>query len=358
MPQVRSSLFLVAAVITAPSALISQTVEQSPVEERPTFVQTMIVPSHNEVMSRQFFGQVAAFETVDISFEVGGYLDFLDAREGATIPQGSLLARLDLAPFERAVERAELTLAQAERSLERALALAERNVASAVQAEDAETARDLALVAVREAREALGDAEIEAPFDALVADRLGTAFSTIEPGTPILRLHNMTETRVEFDLPERLLAAIGDPSEVTFVGQIAGHDEAIALSFREFRAEAVGIGQSYTISLAVSEHTELMLLPGRTISVIAQISRAETGVEVPATAIVTQPNGVRTIAVLESSDGTVTAMHVPVEVTSSNGTSFHVHGLDPAAEIIAVGAHLIENGQSVQRFEGLTVEGS
>ena len=358
MALVRSSLNFVTALLAMSAAALAQGTERTALAEGPVFVQTMVVPAANGVVTRQFFGQVAALETVDISFEVGGYLTFLEAREGTTISEGTLLASLDLAPFERAVERAEINLAQAERDLSRALTLAERNVTSAVQAENAETARDLADVALREARDALADAQIRAPFDALVADRLGTAFTTIEPGQPVLRLHNMTETRVEFELPERLLAEIGDPMDVSFAGQIAGSEASIPLSFREFRAETNGIGQSYTISLAATTENGVFLLPGRTITVIAQIERGQEGTQVPATAIVTQPDGRHTVAVVRSIGDATTAEHIPVDVTSTNGTEFTVLGLTASDEIITVGAHLIDDGQPVERFQGLTVEGS
>ncbi len=358
MAQGRSSLKILAAILALPAAALAQDADQADVLERPVFVQTMMLAPPADAMTRQFFGRIAALETVDISFEVGGYLNFLDAREGATIAEGTLLAHLDLAPFERAVERATLSLAQAERNLGRAITLAERDVASAVRAEDAETARDLAEIALREARDALADAQIHAPFDAVVADRLGTAFTTIEPGQPILRLHNMTETRVEFDLPERLLAAIGDPADVTFVGQMAGSGTQIPLSFREFRAETSGIGQSYTVSLAIVADTGALLLPGRTITVVARIEGQQTGIQVPATAIVTQPDGAHTVAVVRSDADVITAEHVPVHVTTADGTSFTVSGLEPTDEVISIGAHLINDGQRIARFEGLTVEGS
>lgn len=358
MALVRSSLIFIAALLAIPVDGLAQDGERRALADSPVFVQTMVVPAANGVVTRRFFGKVAALETVDISFEVGGYLSFLEAHEGTTISEGTLLASLDLAPFERAVERAEINLAQAERDLSRAQTLAERNVTSAVQAENAETARDLADVALREARDALADAQIQAPFDALVADRLGTAFTTIEPGQPVLRLHNMTETRVEFELPERLLAEIGDPVDVSFAGQILGSEASIPLTFREFRAETNGIGQSYTISLAAAAENGVFLLPGRTITVIAQIERAQDGIQVPATAIVTQPDGSHTVAVLRSTGDAMTAEHVPVDVTSANGTEFSVLGLEASDEIIAVGAHLIDDGQPIERFQGLTVEGS
>lgn len=357
MTQVQTSMIAIFAMF-APLFALAQDAGDTAAEVRPVFVQTMIVPAPEQSLTRQFFGQVAALETVDISFEVGGYLTMLDAREGAMVARGDVLGQLDLGTFERAVERAELTLAQAERDVERTRALAARNVTSTVQAENAETARDLADVALREAREALADATITAPFDALVADRLATAFTNVEPGTPILRLHNMSETRVEFDLPERLLSAIGDPADVTFTGQYAGRAEGIPLTFREFRAETTGIGQSYTLSLAAAPVDDVRLLPGRTMTVAATLQQQSAGVVLPASAIVTQSEGRQTVAAVVARGETLVAEHIGVEVQSSNGTDFTVVGLEPGLEIVAIGAHLIADGAPIQRFTRLTQEGS
>lgn len=323
----------------------------------PVFAQTMIVPAPTQEVTRQFFGQVTALDTAEISFEVGGALTYLDAQEGRTVEKGTLLAHLDLAPFERAVERADLALAQAQRDHDRLRTLATRNVASRSGADDAETARDLARIALRDAREALADAQIRAPFDGLVADRLGTAFTTIEPGQPILRLHNMSEIRVEFDLPERLLARVGDPRTVSFEGWLTGRDSPLPLEFREFRAETGRIGQSYTISLAAPQNGDAFLLPGRTVAVRARLPVDHGGVVLPVTAIATEPGGQQfVVAVTEAPEGLV-AQHLPVEVRSDNGTDFTVTGVAPGTEIVAIGAHLIADGQPIKRFTGLTVEG-
>jgi len=70
-------------------------------------------------ISRTFFGQVAARETVDRSFEVGVRLAMFEAQEGQFLEEGVQIAAMDPAPFERAVERSRLQQAQANRDLTR-----------------------------------------------------------------------------------------------------------------------------------------------------------------------------------------------------------------------------------------------
>lgn len=349
--------FKSAALAIALGLPVQGTADQAAGDRAAVFVETTRVAQVGAHASRQFFGQIAALETVSMSFEVSGYLTELTAREGQMLAQGTRLARLDPAPFQRAVERAELELAQAERALIRARALAERNVASAVQAQDAETARDLAEVALREAHDALHDAEIAAPFDGLIAERIGTTFSTIEPGQPILRLHNMSEIRVEFDLPERVLAQIGDPSTVVFTGQLTGTDTRLPLEFREFQAETVTIGQSYTVSLAVETPQANLLLPGRTLIVQATLPVSGDAVRLPATAIASAPDGQRYVVIVDPTGAELRARHHPVGLASSDGTTFTTQDLQPGTEIVAIGAHLIADGQPIKRFDGLTQQG-
>ena len=53
----------------------------------------------SEQLMRVFFGQVAARETVDLSFEVGGRLVMFDAQEGQFLDEAVHIAAMDLAPL-------------------------------------------------------------------------------------------------------------------------------------------------------------------------------------------------------------------------------------------------------------------
>ncbi|MEL6645563.1 MAG: efflux RND transporter periplasmic adaptor subunit [Pseudomonadota bacterium] len=349
-----------AALIGLPigGAYADEPTPASAAEASPVFVRTMIVGPADGMQERQFFGRIAALETADLSFEVAGYLARLEAPRGAFISEGAPLATLDLEPFERAVERAELTLAQATRELARQQTLASRNVSSQVRAQDAETARDLAEVALRDAREALADAQLTAPFDGIVADRLVATFTNVAPGEPIIRLHNMSETRVEFDLPERILAMIGDPSLVAFSTILPGQTEAIPLTFREIQAETGAVGQSYTISLAVDGAVPSLVLPGKTVTVTARLLQQEDAVPLPATALVTRPNGDTAVIAIAEQDGALRPEFIPVDVRSATGVDLRVTGLAPGTEIVELGGHLIGPDTRLARYTGLIVEGN
>jgi len=306
--------------------------------------------------TRSFYGRIAAKETVELSFEVGGNLRQFDPREGTSISSGSVIARLDLDPFERALRRAELNRKQALRAQSRAEKLAKSGAGPTVRAEDATTIADLALVALMDAKEALEDATMVAPFDALVSKRLGTTFANVTPGQPIVSLHDMSEVRVEFDLPERLFLSVPDPDVVRFEGVLPSGD-ITPLSLVEFEAQTGAIGQSYRVALAIPAERTAGLIPGASMTVNAIVPATDPNGVLPASSILSandrgfevmvfSPTGART--------GIVEKRHVTL--SAPGGTSFRVKGLDDGEKIVATGGHLLTHGQAVRRYEGLTVE--
>ena len=306
---------------------------------------------------RTFFGRIVARETVDLSFEVSGELASFPVTEGETIARGQILASLDLAPFLRDVERRELMLEQADRALARAEALAARNVTTRVQAEDAETERDLRDVELRDARDALDDAVIRAPFDALVATRLTANFTHVDPGHPIVRLHDMSEVRVEIDVPEQLFLRLGSGDALNFAALMPGHDAPVPLRLVEFEAQTAGVGQTYLVSLALPPLDLPGLIPGVSATVIASTGAIDTAVRLPASAVIVGADRSPQVMLFDDLDGTYGIVErAMVSVTSTTGTDFIVEGLPPGAEVVAAGAHLLRPGQTVRRFTGLSTD--
>lgn len=349
-----SALVLAAATTVAAQEAADLTPSGDP---RPVPAVRLVEPRSTAAENvRRFFGRIAARETVPLSFEVGGRLVEFPVLEGARVEAGDVVARLDPDPFARAVERAELALTQAERERERARRLAESNVASAVRAEDAQTARDLADVALRDAREALADSVLTAPFDGIVAERVAETFSNVEPGRPILRLHDMSEVRVEIEIPERVLLRAGDPDAIAFTGLMPG-DRRVPLRLVEFEVQTGRVGQSFRVALALPADAAEGMIPGATMTVLAALPALEASEVVPMGAILARSGDAFEVMVFRpSDDGRGTVERREVRVSAGRGTAFEVEGLAPAERIVAAGGHLLSDGQEVRVYDGLTVE--
>lgn len=315
-------------------------------------VRTLVVTAAPDTVSRQFFGQVRARETVDLSFDIGGTMTRLVPEEGQRVSAGDMLAQLDLDPLERALARATLSRDMATREAARAQTLAERQIGARTGAEDAATARDMALIALRDAEAALADATLRAPFDGLVAARITPAFSAVAPGQPVLRLHDLSELRVDFALPEQVVQQVGSLDQVTFTAVLPNGDDA-ALRLVAFQPDTGDIGQTYRVTLAF-DGDSFGLLPGASVTIRASLPRLDRTLQVPATALLAGAGREASVLTLHPDGDAFVLRAQPVTVTAGTGAYLAVDGLAEGAEIVVAGAHLLRDGQQVRRFTGLT----
>jgi RND family efflux transporter MFP subunit len=172
---------------------------------------------------------VLASEAVELSAPFEGQLARLDVQPGARVNAGSVLGSMVVEPLrseermeqalleqaEAAQNRAELEANEARERLQRY----QRSPPGALSGDELSTARyqekfTLTQVAAARARtrerraalarlrQRLGEAELRAPFDCVVAVRYLDAGARVQAGTPVLRLIRSGQFRVRFALPE------------------------------------------------------------------------------------------------------------------------------------------------------------
>ncbi len=316
-------------------------------------VKLMQVRETSPGFSRQFFGRVAARQTVDLAFQVSGQIVEMPVNEGFVIPKGELIAQLDQAPFQRRYDRAVLQKDQADRTLAR-LSRLRGTTASQVAVDDAETAAQLAEIAVRDAEYDLEHATLSAPFDALVSSRAVEAFTTVSAGTPIVRIHDMSELRIEVDVPEILFQRSSQEDDLTITAKFPASDEVFPLQIREFDAESSTVGQTFRIQFGLTPPEGLQILPGSSVTVNVQVQDARTGIIIPASAIVADADGALGVMVFSpvgADEGTI--RHVPVTIEPTQTGDVRVlTGLSDGDEIVVAGGGALTDGQAVRRFTG------
>lgn len=304
-------------------------------------------------LRRTFFGKAVARETVDLAFQVGGQIIDFSLEEGATVEKGAVVAQMDLEPFELALKQAQANAQQAQRTVTRFEQLAGSAV-SETSLEDARTTLTLANVALRNAERDLEHATLHAPFDAIVATRLVPNFSTVNAGTPVVRLHDMSELRIDIDVPEILFQRAGRDPDVILEATFPASEETYPLEVREFNAETADIGQTYTITLGMPLPEDFVVLPGSSAQVSAILRTGDKSMEVPNSAIIIGNDDQAQVMVFEPAGadrGTVT--RIPVEITATDrGTVEVISGLQDGQEIVVSGGGQLADGATVRRFTG------
>lgn len=341
----------VLAMLASASAW-SSAAQEAPNEAKPRPVRLIEVAHAPDVVSRQFFGRVVARQSVDLAFQVGGPLAQFPVTEGQIVPKGGLIAQLDTKDFTLALDKAVVQKTQADRTVERLTRLKGSTV-SQVALDDATTQADLAAIAERNARNALDNATLSAPFDALVAARNVANYTLISAGKPVVRLHDMSEIRIEIDVPEVLFQKANGDAGVTMVAKFPASDKTYPLEVREFNAETGRIGQTFRLTFGMAPQKDLLVLPGSSATVLVSMPSESRAMIVPPTAIGSDAEGKPVVFVYkgENDQGTLIRTPVTFEVTQ-NGALSITSGLQDGAEIVSAGVGTLRDGQTVRRFTG------
>ncbi|HCQ65668.1 MAG TPA: efflux RND transporter periplasmic adaptor subunit [Rhodobacteraceae bacterium] len=325
-------------------------------DDAPRLVKLVSIGQEDVTLRRNFFGRVAARETVDIAFQVSGQVVSLPVIEGINVAKGEVIAALDLEIFELDLQSARLRRDQAERKLARLRQLAGTTV-SQVAIDDAGTELALARVAVKNAEYALDHATLTAPYDALVSTRYISNFTTISAGTRIARLHDMSELRIKVAVPEVLYQASNafDLTRVELEAKFPGSDETFPVALREFEAETSEVGQSFIWTMGMTPPEGRTILPGSSVTIVASLNSNGNAFYVPPTALRLGTGGGPSVLLFEGGpdDEAGTLRQVPVEIRpDDNGRVLVTSGLEAGAEIVALGVAVLEDGQTVRRFAG------
>lgn len=198
-------------------SLTSACSDAAPPEALPPLVELVRVESFDLEDRIESTGELRAVERSTIAAEISGRITEILRDAGDAVAANEILLRID--PEKRELELANVRArlaetkaasSEAKREQRRIAQLHERGATSESQLDSANTALESAESRQRaaeaqlgEAERALRDADIRAPFAALVAQRMVSRGEYVVPGTSLYDLVAMDPIKVEFHLPER-----------------------------------------------------------------------------------------------------------------------------------------------------------
>jgi membrane fusion protein (multidrug efflux system) len=160
-------------------------------------------------------GTVSANESVTVTPAVTERVAAVRFENGAFVEPGDVLVELEHAEESADLEEARIDLAEQERQFDRVTALRERDLVSQEELDLAQGYLDGARARVAAAEARLNDRIITAPFAGVLGIRRVSPGSLVSPGDVITTLDDLRVVKVDFTVPEALLAqvAVGQPIE-------------------------------------------------------------------------------------------------------------------------------------------------
>jgi RND family efflux transporter MFP subunit len=305
---------------------------------------------------RRFSGVVSARVQSDLGFRVGGKVVARLVDPGQTVRLGQPLMRIDAADYALAVaaqnelvEAARARAVQTASEERRYRGLVAAGAVSALAYDQAKAAADAAKAQLaateaqaRVSRNTAGYAVLTADADGVVVETLAEPGQVVAAGQPVVRLAHAGPREATITLPETVRPALGSVADAyAFTGARAGQARLRQLSdaadprTRTYEAKYVLSGPAAQAPLG---STMVVALPAQ--------AGAQRGVEAPIGALYDTGKGPG-VWIIEPRSSTVQWRPVRVAALGTE-TATVSGGLNGGDRFVALGAHLLHQGQRVR----------
>ncbi|MFO1428671.1 MAG: efflux RND transporter periplasmic adaptor subunit [Candidatus Competibacteraceae bacterium] len=291
-------------------------------------------------------GVLAAKDEHRLSFKVGGVIEQIMVEAGDRVQRGQVLARLKPTEIDAQVHQAEEAYTKAKRDLERMQKLRDKGVVSVEQMQDAQTNESIASAALKTTLFNRSLADILAPVDGVVLEKLASVNEITNPGTPILVIAAEESGYVlRVGLIDRDVVRIrrGDSATVSFD---AFPEKTFKATVSEVAAAADPRTGTFRTELRIEAGGQRLFtgLIGRA-RITPATTSSSSALAVPIEALLEANGSQAYVFTLEATTGAVRKR--PVRVGDIHGALAVVEGLEPGDVVVKEGAAYLEDGARI-----------
>lgn len=327
-------------------------------------VKAIVLESSGHTRTLTLPGVAQAVRETDLAFRVGGPLVAFDVVTGQRVQEGNTVARIDSRDFKVRVATLEANLASSRASLEEATlryhryeTLLREGAAAQAVFDQAKAGYKMATARVEadtrnleDARNALADVILRAPFDGFIDREFAEIHETVSPGQPVISITDLSVMEVEISLPADLLAEVPNMNdfECSFAAVPARHFTAI---LKEVGNQPNPSRQTYPLTVTLEGEAAAVVRPGMAAEVAITLHAARTHRFVlPVEALVKDNSSTPFVWVVSPSDHRVQKRSIhPVELSPAG---VEVEGdLRPGEWVITAGVHQLQDDQQVRILE-------
>lgn len=298
-------------------------------------------------------GTVISRNHARLAAEVDGRLEWV-AEVGTVVRKGETIARLDEVLLEQnlladqaEVNRETARLKYQNAEVERLTPLVRKQSVAQSQLDEAVSNRGMteAEIAAGQARvaltrERLKRANLRAPFDGIISERLLQAGEWAESGSTIVRLVDISSLEVQTWVPVNALKFVHQGSTLT----LAGNPRSVTGTIRTI--VPVGDNRSRLYELRLSLDSDVWPV-GADVRVAVPTSEARKVLTVPRDALVIRRDGTTVYRI----DAEGLAQRVSVDTGIAVGELIEVNNIEPGDRVVVRGGERLRPGQSVTIME-------
>lgn len=297
---------------------------------RPSQAQTIEAEPFYIQISRT--GRIDFRYITNLSFKTPGYIEKLYADTGQRVVASDTLGTLELTDLKAAQASAKATYEKAVQDVVRARKLyKQKKTVSKDFLEQSETNLIQARSAMNQADYNMERARIEAPFDAVILERLTQPGEQVQAGSPVFSVASLAPDNlvVRLNLTQQEISQVQpyDQTTITLANQtqVTGH----VLSVSATAKQATGL---YEVEIAINLE-ENQAFPGQWVQTRIMVSSDQLSYRIPIVALASMMNGKANFVVREQKDYKLRAF----EVLHMDQQFIYVPASDGALQVVIRG---------------------
>ena len=315
------------------------------IEKEPVNVGVITVAQMSAQHYNVYVGEIHASGSAVISSNHSGILEDIKVEQGTHVKKGEILAEVVSKNVQASYDISHATLRQAEDGYERVMKVHKSGTVPDVKLVEIETQLAKARAAAKSSEESLEECKIKAPFNGTVSEVLVEQGVHVNPGSPILKLVDLSTIEITIPVPETEIGNIK-------IGQRALIDvPALDITGIEASVRLKGVtasSPSHTYKCTLVPDKKLgNIYPGMVCKVRLSEVSDDLLIRIPASAVEMDSEG-RFVWVVR--DGVVGRNYVTVDGYQEQGVVIS-SGLEPGEKVIVKGAAKVSTGMRVNSVE-------
>ena len=286
-------------------------------------------------------------ENIVLNAEFGGVLQQVYVTEGQKVSKGQTLAKIEDGGLGSQLAQMETQVALAKTTFERQQNLWNQKIGSEIQFLQAKTNYEAQLNAVAQMRSQIAKTVIKAPFSGTIDNVITEKGSVVGPGTPIMRIVNLSNMYLEAEVPEKNIGTVKKGTDVIVDFPILG--ETITTKVSQASNYINPENRSFDIQIAIPSKNG-QIKPNLSSKIqIKDYSNPKT-IIVPLSILSENADGEQYLYIAENvtKDGMATAKKVIVKTGLSQGNYVEItNGIKDGDLVISEGARSVKEGQKV-----------
>jgi RND family efflux transporter MFP subunit len=308
-----------------------------------------------------FTGIIAAWQSINVTPEIGGRIAKIYVEEGERVRKGQLLAELDtraarlqMAQAEAAVAVAQANYNDAEKNMERMERLIKENAVSEQQYEKIKLTFESAEAQLNQAKAALNlsmynlDVSImEAPFSGVVAsknaevgDVINPMMGGFSPNSGVVTLMDFSRVKIEVDVSHQDVVRIQKGQSASMaVSAFPGRSFPGRVSVVNLTADPTT--KKFHVEVA-ADNPDLLLRPNTFGEILIEVSSHEDALVVPQNAILEN-----SYVFVVNEDNTVRQQDVSIGLENTDRVEI-LSGIRSGDRVVVEGSYGLDDGAKIE----------